>query len=235
MRVAKRVREIETVLDRFIYSCAHDLKGPLSSIQGLVMLAEKQPLPDETRDCLGMISTCVHRMDALIHTLELYMTQTQRPLKIEAIQADQLLDSVVKSFQDDIVKNNIQISVRSEINNTEWISDRYINYLIITNLIANAVQFFDCNKKDRRVLVNLTVKSSEAIFEVVDNGTGIAPEHLDRIFNAFYKASEKSTGYGLGLFLVRELANRLKAKLSFESYPGVGTSVKIIFPNPSTL
>src|SRR6478609_11545712 len=87
----KELSRTRTIIDQFINSCSHNLKGPLTSIEGLVMIAEYCTNPGEVNQCLGLIQQCTVNMLEMIRKLDEYTTNIQRDLNYDEIEADQLL------------------------------------------------------------------------------------------------------------------------------------------------
>src|SRR5690606_2411321 len=79
--------------------------------------------------------------------------------------------------------------------------------------------------------INVNITPLEATFEVIDNGIGVATQHVHNVFNMFYKASERSKGAGLGLYIVKESVHQLQGKILFESEIGFGSVFRFIIPN----
>jgi signal transduction histidine kinase len=75
------------------------------------------------------------------------------------------------------------------------------------------------------------VNSREAVIEIRDNGVGIVPDHLNKIFEIFFRSSDFKNGLGIGLYIVKEALNRIKGKIEVSSEPGKGTQFKLIIPN----
>jgi signal transduction histidine kinase len=102
---------------------------------------------------------------------------------------------------------------------------------VFNNLISNAVRYADFSKADPFVRVQLAVDASEVTISFIDNGIGIGPEHVDKIFNMFYRGNASSKGSGLGLFIFKETIMKLRGHVSVESTLGVGTKFFIQLPN----
>ena len=86
-------------------------------------------------------------------------------------------------------------------------------------------------KKKSFLKINITVKKGHALINFSDNGIGIDNEHLDRIFEMFYRANDQKVGSGLGLYIVKESVERLGGRVEVESEAGIGTRFKIKLPN----
>jgi len=79
--------------------------------------------------------------------------------------------------------------------------------------------------------IKIDVGIDKAKIQFIDNGIGIKPEHMDKIFNMFYRATERSQGSGLGMYIVKQAVEKLDGTISLHSKYGEGTQIKIILPN----
>src|SRR6266850_7827872 len=91
---------MQQLVEKFIYSCSHDLRAPVSSIQGLVRIAEYYPHQKEIHQCLEMIEACTHEMDKRIHKLQEYLTNNLRPLAKEQLNPLDLIQDEFKNQLD---------------------------------------------------------------------------------------------------------------------------------------
>jgi two-component system NtrC family sensor kinase len=108
--------------------------------------------------------------------------------------------------------------------------DTYKLGQVLLNIILNALQSFSLGRRDtNRVIVKAVLKEPDLVFSIVDNGPGIPPENLDRIFDPFFTSRGKA-GLGLGLTISRELVSLLNGKLEIESKQGVGTQCLVSVP-----
>jgi signal transduction histidine kinase len=104
--------------------------------------------------------------------------------------------------------------------------------MIFTNLLSNAIKYYDAEQKDSFTLILIEQETQGVSIRIKDNGIGIATQHQERIFNMFFRASSKSTGSGLGLYIVREAIHKLGGTIAIEFRPGEGTEFILFLPNP---
>ena len=109
-------------------------------------------------------------------------------------------------------------------------TDRGRLKIILSNLVGNAMKYQDQKKTDKTVFILAKQQKSEWQISIRDNGIGIEPAYKDKIFTMFFRASEKSSGSGLGLYIVQETALKLGGAVSVESEPGVGSVFTVTFP-----
>ncbi len=228
--VSNELSQAKSIINHFIRSCSHNMKNPLSSIEGLVMIAEYCTNPMEVNQCLQMIQQSTNNLLEMIHTLEEYTIHQQRQLEYNEIEAEQLVDRVLEEYATEIDQH--KISVTTKVSQThKWVADEYSNYVILKNLICNAIRFANQESPSRKINVKVGVLSDHVKVEVSDNGIGIPEKDQLNLFEPFHRASEQSKGNGLGLFLVKGLIDRLKASISVCSAEHSGTSFQISMPN----
>jgi signal transduction histidine kinase len=110
-------------------------------------------------------------------------------------------------------------------------SDLFRLSIILNNLIANAIAFRNEEVESSFLSFGITVDAGHAVLVVRDNGTGIGPESIDKIFDMFYRGSERSTGSGLGLYIVKQALSTINGTIQVRSTPGAGTTFTLTLPN----
>ena len=102
--------------------------------------------------------------------------------------------------------------------------------MIINNLFSNAIKYADPEKERKWISVNFKMHENDGWeLSVEDNGLGIGQEHLDEIFDMFYRANETSDGSGLGLYITKETINKLNGAITVNSEIGKGTTMRLAF------
>jgi signal transduction histidine kinase len=226
----KEKLDAQKIIEKFIYSCSHDLRAPISTIQGLVRIADYYPNHEETHKCMEMIEACTQKMDKMIRSLEEYMVNAQRQIQREEIDGNELIEQVVDEYEEQLTEKGITV-LRELHMSAPWVTDRHSAYQIVKHLFANAVIFSDGEKKEKKIMVRIQATRYNSSIEVVDNGLGIADGDQEKIFDVFFRGSSQSQGMGMGLFLVNHLTQKIKAKLTFNSIPKMGSCFRVNIPN----
>jgi signal transduction histidine kinase/ligand-binding sensor domain-containing protein len=229
--VNKRNKELVKLngeLDSFAYSVSHDLKAPLTSIQGLLNIARLE----EGKDALSYynrIETSVDKLDSFIKDIIDYSKNSRMQLKLETVHVRNLIAGMVKGLE--YMNNEKEIRCTIDVDNDlEIVTDRTRITFIINNLLTNACRYADSEKEEPYVTISGTSKEGYFYLKVDDNGQGIKKEYQDKVFDMFYRANENSSGSGLGLYIVKESLDKLKGTVKLESELGVGTSINIKIP-----
>jgi signal transduction histidine kinase len=103
--------------------------------------------------------------------------------------------------------------------------------IVLNNLISNAFKYRSYKKSRSFVRIEIRVDAEKTVVVVADNGTGIQKSRLPRIFDMFYRASENSEGSGLGLYIVKNVLDKIQGSISVESEEGIGSVFTVEFPN----
>jgi signal transduction histidine kinase len=104
--------------------------------------------------------------------------------------------------------------------------------VILNNLMANAIKYNNA-EQEPYVRISAVAKKEHCSIEVKDNGRGIAKEFQPKIFDMFFRASDDSSGSGLGLYIVKETLDKLGGDISFNSEPRTGTTFTVNIPQDS--
>lgn len=216
-------------LDHFVYSTSHNLRAPLTSIMGIINLIKGSPETADYGMYTNLIEKSVVKLDETIQEIADYSRNTRVEVVFEEVDFEALIQEVIESLSFLEQAKEIQISyVVPE--NLQFFSDSSRLKMIFTNLVSNAIKYSDPEEENPFISILVEQKDEHVSIQIKDNGIGIAPQHQDRIFNMFFRASSKSTGSGLGLYIVREAVNKLGGTISVTSSPGKGTEFILIFP-----
>lgn len=216
-------------LDRFVYSASHDLKAPLSSMRGLIEIAQRTHDPEEVKACLDMMKGRIKNLDEFILEIINYSRNSRLELQKESVDLFELTKEVVdnlkyaEGFEQIYFKYNFPPNLKIQ-------TDRGRLRVVLHNLISNSLKYHDSSKDNQVVEVSASLQSNHLKMMIKDNGIGIAAEHQAKIFEMFYRASEMSKGSGLGLYIVQETIHKMNGKIKVASDVGEGTSFEIEVP-----
>jgi signal transduction histidine kinase len=220
------------VINQFINSCSHSMRGPLKSINGLVNLLHrsKDYTEAETDTFLNLIEKTTQKMENMLDELEQLLENSKRIITKKKINWDKLIDSVLSRFQKEIETSGIKVSI-DITKSVPFFTDDQRVYLILSHLIENAIQFQDPAQVDPYITISVEATSTKGFIKVSDNGIGIHEDVHEKVFNLFYRASQKSTGAGAGLYIVDEAVRKIGGKINLESVLGGGSTFTVCLPN----
>jgi PAS domain S-box-containing protein len=224
------LKKLNTELDSFVYSISHDLRAPLTNIMGMANVGKGEDDVVLKNEVFNKIQYSAKRLDDYILSVLDYSRNSRLELKMDKINFEGLISQVWENYQylENTSKIVLKINLKAE---AIFYSDTKRLEAIFNNLISNAIKYTDLKKKEPCITVSLEVNKEEATIIIEDNGIGIEQEQLTKVFEIFYRASEAAYGSGLGLYIVKEVVEKLGGKLKAKSEPGVGTSFIIKLPN----
>jgi signal transduction histidine kinase len=226
----EELQKVNIELDRFVYSVSHDLRSPLSSILGLINIAKHSTDPAEIQQILLMIQDRVNSQDHFIKEIIDYSRNTRTETIREKVNIKNLVNEIISSIRFSL--NADRIEFRVLIDDDLLIeSDRIRLTVILSNLIGNSIKYHDVSKS--QPFIEIGLKDNGSIIYIRDNGSGIKPEHQEKIFNMFYRASENSKGSGLGLFITKETITKLGGYITVNSTYGEGSTFEVFIPSAS--
>ncbi|HMP98731.1 MAG TPA: HAMP domain-containing sensor histidine kinase [Cyclobacteriaceae bacterium] len=216
-------------LDRFVYITSHDLKAPLSSIMGIINLLEKNPSREEINNLLSMMKDRVQTMENFIKDITDYARNARSEISITKVNLKSFIDRLTDEHQYSYAPESLKISVEIP-SHLELTTDLTRLRIILNNLINNAIKYAD-KQKESFVKIKALEEGDYIVITIHDNGHGIKDEHLNKIFNMFYRASEKSKGSGIGLYIVKESLEKVGGKIAVESTYGKGSTFTMHIPH----
>ncbi|NJR12468.1 HAMP domain-containing histidine kinase [bacterium] len=122
----------------------------------------------------------------------------------------------------------MQVSIDDK---SDFYSDTTRIEIVLNNLLSNAIKYADTNRPNPFVDVRVDTNDLGVTICVADNGEGIAPEYLPRIFEMFFRATNRSTGSGLGLYIVSEIVHKMGGTIEVDSKIGEGSNFVVTLPD----
>ncbi len=217
----------------FVANVSHEIRTPLTSIKGYsqILFANREKFPAELAGFLSKILGNTERMIALFtDLLNLSVIESKNQIGIEVVQLSPLLGIIIPNIKTNYPDKKIEF--KSDFQALTLEADPRLIEMVLTNLIDNA-----CKYSGEKITI--TVLSSEVkgktFLRVMDNGPGIAKEHIQRIFERFYRVEssrEASRGTGLGLSIVKHIIMKHGGRIWAES-EGTGLGSTFVMELPS--
>ena len=223
----KELNHVNAELDRFVYSVSHDLSAPLKSILGLVGISRLTSEEREHRRQFDLIEKSVNKLEAFV--LEVLDYSRNKRMEVYNLEIDvkELCKEVFEDLRFMAGVDELEIDLNG-IKTASLISDRGRLKIILRNIMSNAIKF---RKRNQKALIKVTTETQhdKLTMHIEDNGEGIRPEVLSKIFGMFFRGNEKSEGSGLGLYIAREAARRIDCEISVVSEFGKGSVFSVAF------
>jgi two-component system, chemotaxis family, CheB/CheR fusion protein len=235
-----RVRAASTAKSNFISAMSHEFRTPLNAILGYAEILREGavgPLSVDQQAKLERIADNARHLEQMVKEILASARGEQVAIVIDCgvVDVNAVVREVAKSLESLAVAKRLGITVDVAQNATNIITDATKLRQILVNLLGNAIRYTDRG----RVSLRARVDGETIIFEVEDTGIGIAPEHLEQIFERFWQVDQTNTklrgGTGLGLVVTRDLAHALGGDVEVESAMGRGSIFRVRLPRDSTV
>jgi len=235
-RVQERTAKLqETVqsLDGFCYSIAHDLRAPLRAVGGFsneLFKDYNHLLDDPGKDYLKRIRSAAARMDQLILDLLRFGRLNTAELPAQTVKLEEVVRTALAPLEEEIKSKRAQINVKTPL--LEVRANSVMVEQAIGNLIANALKFVPRNIEPH---VDIWTEKRDGMvrLSIQDNGIGIKPDHVKKLFQPFVRLVNGSDypGTGIGLAIVRKGVERMGGQVGLISKPKEGSCFWIELPN----
>lgn len=227
----QRLKEGVERLDRFNSDVSHELKTPLTVIQGEIEITlRKLRTPQEYEQSLKTIQKQSKQIELIVKQLLLLTKYSKENIKesFQKCSVDTLLLQVIDKFQLQLQEKNLKLHIE-KIEPVNIQANPILMESIFVNLIDNAIKY---SLKNRNIYISL-YQDSKIHFSIKDEGTGISQESLSKITERFYRADSSRNknieGFGLGLSIVKNSVWMHDGNLKIESDKENGTTVKVVF------
>jgi signal transduction histidine kinase len=227
--IEEELKVRNTELDNFVYKVSHDLRAPLSSVLGLVNLAQHPNNHDDLRSYLKIIGERVNQLDHFISDVLSHSKNLKLEVKTGPIRFTEIVNNVFRNLN--YMEGADQIHKEVKIYGGEFYSDPWRIEEIFRNLISNAIKYRRIDNPAHEINITIAIEANEAVISFRDNGIGIEKPDLSRVFEMFYRASDQAGGSGLGLYIVKNAVEKLGGRVSVGSEPGQYTLFEIVLPN----
>jgi signal transduction histidine kinase len=228
----KQLRKLNKELDHFLYSTAHDLRSPLTSLSGLVHIMRLENKHPELGHYFDRMDKSIQRQENFIAQIASFSKNKIMKVKSEKVDLPNLINELIEYHHfipgADRIKKDVIVQ---NPDNIPFYSDHNRITILFNNLLSNAIRYADFTKPDPYIRIDITIRKTEIIIHFSDNGIGIAQEHMDKIFDMFYRAHTDSKGSGLGLFIFDKTIKRMSGAVEVESQEGRGTTFHVRLPN----
>ncbi|QSE98359.1 PAS domain S-box protein [Fulvivirga lutea] len=229
VKAEKELQIRNNELDNFVYKVSHDLRAPLSSILGLVHLANHEQNEDDLKEYIAIIENRVKQLDSFINDVLSHSKNLKMDVKVDEINFKEIIDNCYAELS--YLPHSQNVLRKIAIDGPAFYSDVWRIKEVFRNLISNAIKYADPEKDCSFISLDITITEEQATIRVEDNGIGIDDESLPKIFEMFYRATTKAEGSGIGLYIVKNAIEKLGGQVELESKADEGTIFNIILPN----
>jgi PAS domain S-box-containing protein len=229
-------KALEHAKTLFVSMVAHELKAPVGAVEGYLRLIESGAYEQQPGKLREIAARCLDRTGTLLALVQDLLEMTRRDAgraerRLEPLDLPSLCRSLVEFHGPEAERRGIVVALEAEAALPPFCADRGEIERIVTNLLSNAIKY---NRDGGRITVCVRRAEAALAIEVADTGIGMSPEELRRLGEEFFRAknprTRRITGTGLGLSLVKRIAQSYQGALEVESAVDRGTTVRVLFP-----
>lgn len=224
------LQKVNFDLDNFVYHASHDLRAPLRTVLGMLGILKSETNKEQRKRCVDLIEGSIRRLDALVIDLLSISRNNRTNNPLVRINFMVEVNQAVSSFYH--VGNTKNLEITTKISQpAPFVADLTRVRIVLNNLISNAIKYRRYYLDRSFVDIRIWVDEKAAHIEIEDNGEGIPEDRLPFIYDMFYRASERSEGSGLGLYIVKDVLQKLEGTIEVDSTFDKGTTFTISIPN----
>lgn len=217
-RTLQELSQRKNELDQLIYRMSHDLRTPVSSILGVSHIMKLEGLPELFHPHLDQIQKQGMEMNCILNALGSFAQASLDPVVYDDVNVRTLISMVLDSLQKEPGFADVAFTIDVEASLVIR-ADKQKLYLLVRNIVKNAIDF---RTRTQAAKVMLAMHTQHDVFTFVceDNGVGIDDYVKPKIFTMFYRGSDLSVGSGLGLYIAKQVAQRMDGVIEVESEAG---------------
>src|SRR5260221_3646283 len=205
------LQRVNTELDNFIYHASHDLRSPLTTIMGLVNLGVKENSIEVVHSYLKIIQNRIDHLDFLLKDLISVSYNNGINIESESFHFEEEVQSILKLFRNLDQSFKVTVNISQE---TNFVTDPVRMRTILRTLLSNSFNYYSPDAAEQSIDLNIRAGLSHCAILLKDNGIGIHPEFKSKVCDMFFRATERSEGSGLGLYVVKSMVEKLNGKIS---------------------
>jgi PAS domain S-box-containing protein len=234
LRDVTHFKELDSLKSEFVSTVSHDLRSPLTLMRGYATMLEMVgQLNEQQTGYVRKIVSGVESMTRLVNNLlDLGRIEAGIGLQPEMVPVQDIVERVVNALQLQAAQKRIQLSADIPAQTIPLIeADQALLQQALHNLVENAIKY---TRPEGKVMLRVQTQPIGVVFQVIDNGIGVSPMDLPRLFEKFYRGAQQTPkderGSGLGLAIVKSIAERHGGRVWAESQLGKGSTFYLAIP-----
>jgi len=220
-------------LDNFIYTASHDLKAPISNIEGLLdaLLTELPAASlagEDVATILALMQDSINRFKKTIgHLTEVSKLQKEHGQPLEAVNLATVIEDVRLDLEPSIQSCHAELDLRVAPDTTVFFAEKNLRS-VVYNLLSNALKYCAPGRPPR-VRVSTRREAGFVALEVQDNGLGLDAASTPKLFGMFQRFHDHVEGSGIGLYMVKKMLENADGRITVQSQPGQGATFTVYF------
>lgn len=217
-------------LDTFVYRASHDLRGPIATLMGLYNLVQYEVQEEGALRLFDMYNSQILRLNTITLTLIELTKIKEREFQPSVVNFKKIVRNVFSKMQG--MTESQDMLFEQDIESIEgFVSDERLLLVILQNMVENSIKY---KRQEADSFVRVEIKtiddSGRVMIKVSDNGIGIDSNIQHKIYNMFFRGNERSSGSGLGLYILKNAVEKLGGRVALYSVLYKGTTFKIELP-----
>jgi signal transduction histidine kinase len=231
----KKLKEVDSLKDDFISMASHELKSPLTAIRGYAeFLRDARELSEKNKEYARRIDVSSKQLATLVEDmLDVSRIEQERmKFEFEKFEIIEFLREQFETFEMQAKNKDLELKFELEGETSQEISlDKNKLRQIYINLLSNAIKYTKKGSVTSKIKID---KDRNVEIRISDTGIGMTKDQVDHLFDKFYRVKTKETeeisGTGLGLWITKQLVEKMNGEISIESIKDKGTDFVVIFP-----
>jgi PAS domain S-box-containing protein len=226
----KNLAQSNKELEQFSYITSHDLREPLRMITSFLQLLERRyqdQLDQDANEFIGFAIDGAKRLDAMTNDLLQYSRITNEKRELVQVNFEHVLENALANLKLQIEENNVIIT-HDPLPTIK--GDEQLKIQLFQNIIGNAIKYR--SQETPKIHISATRQKNQYLFSIKDNGIGMSPKHLEKIFTIFKRLHlhEEYEGTGIGLAIAQRIVHQQGGQIWAESEPGKGSTFYFTIP-----
>ncbi len=227
--------EKKQVRFQFISILAHELKSPIAAVEGYLRMIEEKTSGEDIDSYMMMVQRSINRLEGMRKLINDILDLTRiesgnKKRELKKLDIVDITNKIIENYKYDALNKGITISLNAPADYF-YNADQSEMEMVIGNLVSNAIKY---NKKDGHVEISISTKDNALSFICQDNGIGMSPEELKKLFQEFSRIKNEKTknipGSGLGLSIIKKVVDNYSGNIKVESASDKGTTFFILLP-----
>ncbi len=212
------LEKLNREMEHFIYKTSHDIRGPLATLKGVTNVALMDVKDPMAVNYFQRLDSTATKLNRVLSRLLIINQVNQATLNIEPVSVNEVIDEIIEQERRNGLPPRMKI-IKEIPDGLVFPSDRQLLGIILSNLIDNAIKYHtESDRVEPFVRIEACTDNGVLKVNVIDNGIGVNAQDSDKIFQIFYRGTEKSETGGVGLYLCRLATERLQGKIGVTVY-----------------
>lgn len=231
----QKLKEVDQMKDEFISIASHELRTPITGIRGyldMVLAGDFGTIPDPAKGSLRMVLSSAERLNGLVEDLlnVSRIEQGRLDLKLEAVDPHPVITEVIAELMPLAAQKQLVLSYKGPDHLPPISVNRDRFKQVVINLTGNGIKYTPHGS----VAIQAEERDHTFRLTVADTGLGMSPKGMERLFTKFYRVQTDQThdipGTGLGLWITKQIIEKMGGTIEVESIEGVGSQFIVVFP-----